>query len=278
MVKVKISDNLIISELIEITHIPHDISTISKELNKVASTVDTRINKINTENLVTTTHSGLECTWVNDFPIMPDLESSRKIYLFTKRAMDIIISGLALIILSPILLFTALIIKLTDNGSILFVQKRVGYNNKQFDIYKFRTMHHHRCDRSGVEQTKIDDCRVSQFGKFLRKTSIDELPQLFNILKGEMSLIGPRPLVKGELASGRAYKEIVPYYDLRHSIVPGLTGWSQINGFRTRVYQKKWEIEKIEHDIAYIQNMSLWLDIKILFLTVKNEFFTGSGH
>jgi len=278
MVRLKISNNLIISEITEVGFTKPEISSVARQLNEVASTVDTRITTFKGKNAFTSYHNGLRCDWVDNVPAIPDLKNNHRVYFFTKRLFDITAASLALIALSPLFLFIALSLKLFEKEPVFFKQERVGYQNRIFKMYKFRTMHHHRCDASGVEQTQIDDERVTKFGRFLRKTSIDELPQLINILRGEMSLVGPRPFVKGQLATGKPYKEVVPYYDLRHLVVPGLTGWSQANGYRGQTDKKNRAIGRIENDMAYIQNMSIWLDIKIIFLTIKNEFFTGSGH
>lgn len=225
-----------------------------------------------------TSHSGLYCTWKNSLPIIPKETFFSKLNFIAKRVMDVALSGSSLLILSPFLLFVAIFIKLSSPGPVFFYQKRVGYKNHQFKILKFRTMYHHKADISGVAQTKKNDCRVTAIGKILRKTSIDELPQLINILRGEMSFVGPRPHVDGQLGAGIPIREVVPYYDLRHEVIPGLTGWAQANGYRGPTNERHLAISRIEHDMAYIQNASIWLDIKIVFLTIVNEFISGNGH
>lgn len=223
-------------------------------------------------------HSGLSAVWVNGEPLLIKGTRLSFLYLLAKRSLDIFVAGLALVILSPLLISAFIAIKLTSSGSAIFKQKRIGYNNQPFFMYKFRTMFSHKCCKNGVVQARKDDERVTRIGKILRKTSLDELPQLINILKGEMSLVGPRPFVPNQLANGKPYKQVVPYYDLRHHVVPGLTGWAQANGYRGLTDDKELAIARIEHDIAYIQNASFLLDIKILFLTAWREFITGNGH
>ena len=175
-----------------------------------------------------------------------------------KRFFDIVIAVLALIILSPIMLIVALLIKINLGSPIFFKQKRIGKDNKEFEMIKFRTMKN-TTDKNG--KLLSDEERLTRFGKFIRSTSIDELPELVNILKGEMSLIGPRPLLV----------QYLPLYNKqqirRHNVLPGLTGWAQINGRNALTWKKKFEL-----DVYYVDNWSLWFDIKIFFLTFKKLF------
>ena len=175
-----------------------------------------------------------------------------------KRFFDIVIAVLALIILSPIMLIVVLLIKINLGSPIFFKQKRIGKDNKEFEMIKFRTMKN-TTDKSG--KLLSDEERLTKFGKFIRSTSIDELPELVNILKGEMSLIGPRPLLV----------QYLPLYNKqqirRHNVLPGLTGWAQINGRNALTWKKKFEL-----DVYYVDNWSLWFDIKIFFLTFKKLF------
>ena len=175
-----------------------------------------------------------------------------------KRCFDIIIAFVALIILSPIMLITVLLIKINLGSPIFFKQKRIGYENKEFEMIKFRTMKN-TTDKNG--KLLSDEERLTKFGKFIRSTSIDELPELINILKGEMSLIGPRPLLV----------QYLPLYSKeqikRHNVLPGLTGWAQINGRNALTWKKKFEF-----DVYYVDNWNLWFDIKIFFLTFKKLF------
>lgn len=185
-------------------------------------------------------------------------------YKFIKRAFDIIISLLALIILSPVMLITAAFIKLESKGPVIFKQERLGKGGKVFRIYKFRSM----CvgaehTGSGVYSGK-SDARVTKTGKIIRATSIDELPQLVNILKGDMSLIGPRPPLTYHPWSIEEYsEEQLHMFDVR----PGITGWAQVNGRKDVEWNKR-----IELNVWYTRNMSLWLDVKIFFLTIFKVF------
>lgn len=190
--------------------------------------------------------------------------------LWLKRlVLDIPLSLLALLVLSPLLLAVALLVRLTSPGPVLFRQRRVGRDGAEFDILKFRSM---RIDAAGPA-----DGPVTTVGHFIRATSIDELPQLWNILRGDMSVVGPRPMVKGQLAGGADYRRLVPYYDFRHLVRPGLSGWAQANGFRGPTTDAVAARQRIDHDCAYVQNVSLALDIRIIIQTIRSEFLTGSG-
>ncbi|MEZ7172927.1 sugar transferase [Sporosarcina sp. OR05] len=175
-----------------------------------------------------------------------------------KRIFDIVVSLIALIILSPIIGVTALLIRSKIGSPVLFKQQRPGLNEKSFHVYKFRSM---TDERDSEGELLPDDVRLTSFGKLLRKLSLDELPQLLNVLKGDMSFVGPRPLLM----------EYLPLYNerqaRRHKVRPGITGWAQVNG-RNAI---SWE-EKFELDVWYVENRSFWLDIKILFMTVLKVF------
>ncbi len=265
------SRDIITSRVAELDESSFSVKSVSIR-HLISRDIQTNLNDNYSE------HSGLVCAWYNETPILPSLSVARRINFVIKRLFDVIASAIGLIILAPLFLFITLIIKLTSKGSVFFRQERVGYKGQSFKIFKFRTMYYHRADISGVEQTKKGDCRVTKVGKILRKTSFDELPQLINVLRGEMSFVGPRPFVKGQLAAGVPYKQIVPYYDMRHEVIPGITGWAQANGYRGPTDKQSDSIARIEHDMAYIQNMSIWLDIKIIFLTAMHEFISGNGH
>lgn len=226
---------------------------------------------------ITTNHSGLPLQWRDGSPIVPVRTFAGDCYAVTKRAMDIVMALGAIVALSPLLLGIALATKLTSPGPVLFRQIRSGRAGAAFELYKFRTMRENACDHSGVAQTKIADERVTALGRWLRRSSLDELPQLFNILRGDMSFVGPRPHVAGQLAAGRPYRELVAYYDLRRSVRPGLTGWAQANGLRGPTDDATRARERIEHDMAYIQNASLLLDLRVIYLTARDEFISGGG-
>jgi lipopolysaccharide/colanic/teichoic acid biosynthesis glycosyltransferase len=172
-----------------------------------------------------------------------------------KRIFDILTSILGLIILSPLLIAIALILSITNHGTPLFLQNRPGLNNKIFHLYKFKTM----IDKKGKFGELLPDKeRITIFGKIVRNTSLDELPQLINLLKGDMSLIGPRPLLSKYLPLYNSFQA------RRHEIRPGITGWAQVNGRNAISWQ-----QKFEYDVWYIDNMSFWLDVKILLMTIK---------
>lgn len=221
--------------------------------------------------------SGLPLRWSVSGPLKTDPAFGRSLSLMVKRAMDIVLSLLALVFLAPALLGVALGIRATTRGSVLFAQDRVGQGGRLFRTYKFRTMHADLSDPTGRQQTRKNDDRITPFGRFLRRFSIDELPQLINVLRGDMSLIGPRPHVPDMLAAGVPYEELVPYYALRYQMKPGLSGWAQANGYRGPTDNATFAKARINHDIAYIQNFSLALDIWIIVLTLKAEFTGGSG-
>jgi sugar transferase EpsL len=177
-----------------------------------------------------------------------------------KRIFDFIVSLLGLIVLSPVLILVALLIRWKIGSPVLFKQNRPGYRGRIFEIYKFRTMTNN-VDENG--HLLPNEMRLTKFGKLIRKTSLDELPQLFNVLKGDISLVGPRPLLVD-------YLEIyTPEQARRHEVRPGITGWAQVNG-RNAISWK----EKFEHDVWYVDNQSILLDIKILLLTVKKVFIS----
>ena len=184
--------------------------------------------------------------------------------MIIKRAMDIVGSLVGIIITSPIMLISAILVKISSPGPIIFRQERVGLHNKPFRMYKFRSMELQQPGEEKKAWTVRNDPRVTKVGKFLRKTSIDELPQLFNILKGDMSLVGPRP---ERPLFVEKFKEEIPRYMVKHQVRPGLTGWAQVNGLRGDTSIRK----RIEYDIYYIENWTVWFDIKIIFMT----FFTG---
>jgi exopolysaccharide biosynthesis polyprenyl glycosylphosphotransferase len=194
-----------------------------------------------------------------------------------KRTMDFAAAAAALLVLSPLFILIAAAIKLTSPGPVFFNQWRYGYRNRRFRIYKFRTMHVHMEDRSGTRQTTSDDSRITSIGRILRATSLDELPQLINVVRGDMSLVGPRPHVPRMLAADHLYENLVPYYFQRHSVRPGITGLAQVSGCRGSTARANDAINRIDYDLEYIETWSLWLDIKIIIKTVRREFLSGTG-
>jgi exopolysaccharide biosynthesis polyprenyl glycosylphosphotransferase len=190
---------------------------------------------------------------------------------YGKRLVDIVVSLIGLVVSSPVMLIAAIGVKCTSRGPVIFKQERIGLHNKPFKMYKFRTM---EVQKPSVEQqgwTTKDDPRVTKIGKFLRRTSIDELPQLFNILKGDMSVVGPRPERPQFVEK---FKEEIPRYMVKHQVRPGLTGWAQINGYRGDTSIKR----RIEYDIFYIENWTMSFDIKIMFLTLFKGFINKNAY
>lgn len=194
-----------------------------------------------------------------------------------KRLFDLTAASTGLLFLLPLFLAIAFAIKLTSPGPVFFRQYRYGYRNHLFRIYKFRTMYTGLGDRSGRIQTVAQDARVTPLGRILRSTSLDEIPQLINVLKGEMSLVGPRPHVPDMLAAGVLYEDLVPYYFLRHAVQPGITGLAQVSGYRGSTAESENAIGRIDYDLDYIEHRSLQLDLAIIVRTVRREFLAGSG-
>lgn len=188
-----------------------------------------------------------------------------------KRCMDVIGSMLCILIFSPVMLITAFLVKITSKGPLIFRQERVGLHNKPFSMYKFRTMYVQTEAEEQKGWTKKDDPRVTGVGRFLRKTSLDEFPQLFNVLVGDMSLVGPRPERPQYVEK---FREEIPRYMIKHQVRPGMTGWAQVHGFRGDTSIRK----RIEHDLYYIENWTLGLDFKILFLTVFKGFINKNAY
>lgn len=188
-----------------------------------------------------------------------------------KRIVDILGSLFGIILTSPLLLVLAILVKCSSRGPVIFKQERVGLHNKKFNMYKFRTMELQKASEEQKAWTVKDDPRVTRIGRVMRKTSLDELPQLFNILSGKMSLVGPRP---ERPLFVEKFKEEIPRYMVKHQVRPGLTGWAQINGYRGDTSIRK----RIEYDIYYIENWTLGFDIKILFLTIFKGFINKNAY
>jgi len=185
----------------------------------------------------------------------------------SKWVFDKIVGVLALILLAPLMLAVAAAIKFDSRGPALFRQKRYGFNNELIEVFKFRSMYTDRCDANATKLVTKDDPRVTRVGRFIRKTSIDELPQLFNVILGNLSLVGPRPHALEAKAAGDLYDEVVDGYFARHKVKPGITGWAQINGWRGETDTPEKIQKRVECDIYYIENWSLLLDTYILLKT-----------
>ena len=187
--------------------------------------------------------------------------------LVFKWVFDKVVALVALILLSPVMLIAAIAIKLDSKGPVFFRQSRHGFNNELVKIYKFRSMRTDMLDHNAVKQVTKDDPRVTKVCKFIRKTSIDELPQLFNVLKGELSIVGPRPHALQAKAENQLYYDAVEGYFARHRVKPGITGWAQVNGWRGETDTIDKIMQRVNHDLYYIEHWSVLLDLYILWLT-----------
>jgi len=195
-----------------------------------------------------------------------------------KACEDKLLSALVLLAISPLLLVIALAIKLDSPGPVLFRQKRHGFTGKVFEVLKFRTMYAAKADPLGEQLTQRNDPRVTRLGHYLRRTSLDELPQIINVLRGDMSLVGPRPHPLSAKAANIRYQDAIDHYALRHRVKPGMTGWAQVNGWRGETETLVQLQKRVEYDLFYIEHWSLWLDLEILartascFFRTKNTF------
>ena len=189
-----------------------------------------------------------------------------------KRWEDVAISLALLIFISPIMMTIAAAVKLTSDGPVFFRQRRLGYNNRVIEVLKFRSMFTHLSDADATQQAFRGDTRVTPIGAWLRRLSLDELPQLLNVLKGDMSLVGPRPHALATTAGGLALEDAVPVYSSRHRVKPGITGWAQVNGHRGALDSVDKIVHRVNHDLYYIEHWSLGLDLKILWRTARLVF------
>jgi putative colanic acid biosynthesis UDP-glucose lipid carrier transferase len=192
-----------------------------------------------------------------------------------KRAIDICVSALLLAFMAPFLAVIAALIKLDSPGPVLFRQQRFGFRRKPFELYKFRSMHCSADDDPSVRQARRNDPRVTRVGRFLRRASLDELPQLFNVFKGDMSLVGPRPHA---IPHDEKYAELIEGYTARHQVKPGITGWAQVHGHRGETQTLEKMRCRVEHDIYYINHWSLILDLRILFKTLAVVFMQRNAY
>jgi putative colanic acid biosynthesis UDP-glucose lipid carrier transferase len=195
--------------------------------------------------------------------------------LLLKVVEDRVLAVLIFVLIVPLLVLIAAAIKFTSGGPVLFKQKRHGWDGQIINVYKFRTMKQHKEKIGEVTQASKGDERVTRLGAFLRRTSLDELPQFYNVLQGRMSIVGPRPHA---VEHNELYKDKVDQYMLRHMVKPGITGWAQVNGFRGETNTLDKMQKRIEYDLYYIENWSLWFDLKIIFLTVFKGFIHKNAH
>jgi Undecaprenyl-phosphate glucose phosphotransferase len=207
-------------------------------------------------------------TYIGDVPFLAVFDKPLSDWGWAvKELEDRVIAALALLLLSPVMIGVAIAVKITSKGPVLFRQKRHGFNNQLVEVYKFRSMYVDMCDARASKLVTKDDPRVTPVGRFIRKTSLDELPQLFNVLKGELSLVGPRPHATACRAGERLYNEVVDGYYARHRMKPGITGLAQIHGWRGETDTEEKLQRRVEYDIQYIDNWSIWMDLYILAMT-----------
>lgn len=197
---------------------------------------------------------------------------------FQKRTFDLVFASFAMVLLAPVMVGVALAVRLESPGPILFRQKRHGYNNKPIWVWKFRSMYADQCDPTAVRAVRRHDNRVTRVGRIIRRTSIDELPQIFNVLGGEMSLVGPRPHATAARTGDIIYDTIADSYAARHRVKPGITGWAQINGWRGELNSPEKIRARVEHDLYYIEHWSLWLDFRILLCTPASLILTRNAY
>jgi lipopolysaccharide/colanic/teichoic acid biosynthesis glycosyltransferase len=204
-------------------------------------------------------------------PVFEGRSAGGSLQPIAKTAFDLSMATLAVTALSIPTAILAIWIKLDSPGPVFFKQPRVGKDNKTFICWKFRTMRNDRADINGDQLTQKNDPRITKIGAFLRKTSLDELPQLINVLRGEMSLVGPRPHPLSAKAAGRPYREVVPGYDRRHVLLPGITGWAQVNGWRGETETERQIEQRVAFDLEYIERQSFLFDLRIIFKTLASE-------
>jgi polysaccharide biosynthesis protein PslA len=195
-----------------------------------------------------------------------------------KRCEDVAFASLALVLISPLMIVTALAIVLESPGPVLFRQSRKGLNGREFTLLKFRSMYCEHADPHAARQTCRDDVRVTRVGRFIRRSSIDELPQLFNVIAGSMSIVGPRPHALSTSAEGHKLDDVVDHYASRYRVKPGMTGWAQVNGLRGELNSVKKLQARVDSDLSYIERWSFWLDLKIIVLTAREIFFTRNAY
>lgn len=189
-----------------------------------------------------------------------------------KKIEDVTLGVIVTVLFAPLLLFIAIAVKLDSNGPVFFRQPREGFNNRKFHIWKFRSMHQNMAEVEGINQAQRGDPRVTRIGRFLRRSSLDELPQLFNVISGEMSLVGPRPHAASTRAGDRLFGDVVATYAARHKVKPGMTGWAQVCGWRGETDTEEKLVKRLEHDLHYIENWSVLFDLYILIRTLPALF------
>ena len=215
-------------------------------------------------------------TYLGKLPLLSVFDRPLKGWsLFQKEALDRLLALIAIVLLAPVMAGVALAVKLESPGPLIFRQRRYGFNNELIEVYKFRSMYTDRCDAAAAKLVTRDDPRVTRVGRIIRKTSLDELPQLFNVLRGQLSLVGPRPHAAQAKAAEALYEKVVDGYFARHRVKPGITGWAQINGWRGETDTRDKLEQRVKHDLEYIDRWSLGFDLYIIartpFALLKSE-------
>ncbi|ENQ2789849.1 TPA: undecaprenyl-phosphate glucose phosphotransferase [Klebsiella pneumoniae] len=256
-------------------YIAMSMSDEVKMKNLIKSLTDTTCSVILIPDLFTFNILQSRTEEVNGVPVVPLFDTPLNgINMIFKRIEDIVISSIILLFISPILLIIACLIKLTSPGPIIFKQTRYGMDGKPIKVWKFRSMSVMENDNKVIQATK-NDIRITKVGRLLRRTSLDELPQFFNVLFGGMSIVGPRPHA---VAHNEQYRNLIEGYMLRHKVKPGITGWAQINGWRGETDTLEKMEKRVEFDLEYIREWSIWLDLKIIFLTIFKGFINKSAY
>lgn len=242
------------------------IKTIMEQLSSTVADI------VLTTDVAGLRYSRTQFTGVGRNPVVLVREAPLKDWrVLEKAVLDYGVGILALVLLSPVLLMTALAIPLDSPGPVLFRQPRMGFNNRLFLCYKFRSMQHGTADLLADQQTTRGDKRITRVGRIIRRLSIDELPQLLNVLNGTMSLVGPRPHAPNTKAANRLFTEVVQQYAVRHRVKPGITGWAQVNGWRGETATVEQIEQRVACDLFYIENWSVAFDIRIIIMTVLRE-------
>ncbi|QPT14942.1 undecaprenyl-phosphate glucose phosphotransferase [Serratia rubidaea] len=256
-------------------YIAMSMSEETKIRETVAKLTDTKCSVLLIPDMFTSNILQSRHEEINGVPVISLFDTPMSgINALIKQVEDFILSLLILMFISPVLLIIAALVKLTSEGPIIFKQQRYGIDGKAIEVWKFRSM---KVMENGntVTQAKKGDTRVTKLGSFLRRTSLDELPQFVNVLKGDMSIVGPRPHA---VAHNEQYRKLINGYMLRHKMKPGITGWAQINGWRGETDTLDKMEKRVEYDLEYIRNWSLWFDIKIVFLTVFKGFINKAAY
>ena len=262
-------ENIIKTKKIQTIVVPRNYKGDLIKINSIFKKLDFNLEILSTESFFENVFQKIPLKEINELWLIENTAQNRKHYLITKRILEILLASLLLIIFSPLFLLIALAIKLTSEGEIIYRQNRIGKKEQPFTLLKFRSMVKNAEKNGAVWWSGNNDSRVTYIGSILRKSHLDELPQLINILRGELSFVGPRP-ERPEFT--KKLEQTIPYYNMRHLINPGVTGWAQIN-FRYGASNDD-AYEKLQYELFYIKNCSLFFDLSIIIKTIKTILFT----